>query len=240
MIRDENKCEEYLREVGILKRFTSCIKCGSARIAMIRGERFICNACKCEWTRRKDSILTITRFSYSEFLICLKYFALEFSAEQTSKEFDLNYKTVRTLFQLFRMKIGGLNEEDIERFSKIVKQDTETIGLRYIYGKVKFELITSDKDEARIKATRRRVQNSAAYFEFTFKKIKSNLQNGTGKNGYSPLDIFWRFASERLYRYRGVEQKYLILFLKEMEFRYNLRERDVFDGIIQLVNCNQF
>ena len=167
IILDENKCEEYLREVGILKSFTNCPKCESDKLGMIRGDRYRCYTCKNEWTRRKGSVLSVTRFSNAEFLICLKYFSLEFSAEQTSQEFNLNYKTVRTLFQLFRMKMGDLTEKDIERFSTIIKNETEIIGLKYSDGKVKFELTPSSDDDAKIKAIRHRVQNSAAYYEFT-------------------------------------------------------------------------
>lgn len=134
LIQNETLCEEYLRSVGILKTFTNCIGCGSTSLGMIRGDRYRCYRCKKEWSRKKYSILPLTRFSYSEFLICLKYFEVDFTAEMTSSEFDLNYKTIRMLYNLFRMKMGDIDEETLYKFSKIIKGDTETIGPNYENG----------------------------------------------------------------------------------------------------------
>ncbi|HEX2866716.1 MAG TPA: hypothetical protein VHO03_06725 [Ignavibacteriales bacterium] len=232
LIKDEDKCEEYLRSAGILKTFTNCIGCGSTSLGMIRGDRYRCYSCKKEWSRRKDSILSLTRFSYSEFLICLKYFSLEFSAEATSDEFELNYKTVKMLFNLFRMKIGDVDEAMLDKFAGIIKGDTETIGLNYKDGKVRFVLDPSTPPEVEIKAVRHRLQKSAAHYDFSYERLKNEMMN-TERQGYiSPLERFWRFAAERFYSYRGTEQKYFIIFLKELEFRFNHQNEDIFDAIV--------
>lgn len=232
LIKSEDKCEEYLRSTGILKTYTNCIGCGSTSLGMIRSDRYRCYSCKKEWSRRKDSILTITRFNYSEFLICLKYFEVEFTAEMTSSEFDLNYKTVRMLYNLFRMKIGDIDEETLDRFSKIVKGDTETIGLNCENGKVRFDLEPKPTDDALVRAKRRRVQNSAVYYEVTIEKLKTDIMEGRSNDYISPLERFWRFAAEKLFKYRGTEQAYFILYLKELEFRFNHRNEDLFDAFI--------
>ncbi|MGE5679883.1 MAG: hypothetical protein ACM34K_03285 [Bacillota bacterium] len=232
LIRNENKCEEYLRSTGILKTFTNCISCGSTSLGMIRSDRYRCYSCKKEWSRRKGSILTVTRFNYSEFLICLKYFEVEFTAEMTSSEFGLNYKTVRMLYNLFRMKMGSIDEGTLEKFSKSVKGDTKTIGLNYKNGQVSFELEPKPTDDATVKSVRHRVQNSAAYYEVTLEKLKTDIMEGKGANYISPIERFWRFAAEKLFKYRGTEQAYFILYLKELEFRFNHRGEDLLDAII--------
>lgn len=232
LIKDEDKCEDYLRSAGILKTFTSCTGCGSTSLGMIRGDRYRCYSCKKEWSRRKDSILSLTRFSYSEFLVCLKYFALESSAEMVAEEFDLNYKTVRMLLNYFRMRIGDVDETTLDKFEKIIKGDTETLGLNYIDGNVRFELEHTADDEARVKAVRHRIQNSAAYYDITYDRLKQDIKLGKGEGYLSELDRFWKFASERLIKYRGTEQKYFILFLKELEFRYNHLNGNMYEEIV--------
>ncbi|MDP4175920.1 MAG: hypothetical protein Q8933_18225 [Bacteroidota bacterium] len=109
-------------------------------------------------------------------MICLKYFALEFSAEATSDEFGLNYKTVKMLFNLFRMKIGD--------------------------------------------------------YDFSYERLKNELMNTDRQGHISQLERFWRFAAERFYSYKGTEQKYFIIFLKEIEFSFNHQNEDIFDAIV--------
>lgn len=46
---------------------------------------------------------------------------------------------------------------------------------------------------------------------------------------------FWRFAKERLRRYRGIAPERFPLYLKELEFRYNHRNADIFEEISRLL-----
>ena len=98
-IQDENRSEEFLRSRGILKTFTNCVNCESDKLGMVRGDRWKCYPCKSEWIRRKDSLLSLIRKKYSEFIRCIKFFELELTAEETSSQLKLNYKTVKFLYQ---------------------------------------------------------------------------------------------------------------------------------------------
>jgi len=99
MVQDEKLSENYLREKGILKTFKKCEKCGSDKLGMIRNDRWKCYSCKAEWSRRRDSILSLVRIKYSEFLICLKCFEIEMTAERCSKELNIYLKTVEDLYE---------------------------------------------------------------------------------------------------------------------------------------------
>lgn len=46
---------------------------------------------------------------------------------------------------------------------------------------------------------------------------------------------FWRFAKERLRRYRGIAPERFPLYLKELEFRYNRRGTDIFEEVSRLL-----
>src|ERR1035437_6093781 len=104
--QDEKKSEDYLRRVGILKTFSNCPRCNGTSLGMIRADRWKCYKCKAEWTRRKDSILSLVRIKYSKFLICLKLFEVELTAEEVSSQLNINYKTVKELYRLFRTAMG--------------------------------------------------------------------------------------------------------------------------------------
>lgn len=171
MIQDEKKSEDYLRNVGILKTFSNCPRCGSTSLAMIRGNRWVCNSCKSEWTRRKDSLLSLVRVKYSEFLLCLKFFEMELTNQTCSSELDLNYKTVEILYRNFRKTF--IEDENIIRNSiaKELKGDNIFIYVNIKDNKVKLSKnknILSPKVFIKIK--RSRIPNSAASYSLKFQK----------------------------------------------------------------------
>lgn len=49
------------------------------------------------------------------------------------------------------------------------------------------------------------------------------------------IEGFWSFAKERLLKYHGVDAEKFPLYLKELEYRYNHRDRDLFDDLIQVL-----
>ncbi len=42
------------------------------------------------------------------------------------------------------------------------------------------------------------------------------------------IEGFWSYAKVWLYHYRGVPKQYFHLYMKEIEFRFNNREKDLF------------
>jgi len=56
-----------------------------------------------------------------------------------------------------------------------------------------------------------------------------------GKVYINGIEGFWSFAKERLLKYHGVDAGKFPLYLKELEFRYNHRDRDLFDDLVQVL-----
>lgn len=54
-----------------------------------------------------------------------------------------------------------------------------------------------------------------------------------GKVHINGLEGFWAYAKERLIKHHGVSKERFPLYLKEMEFRYNHRHRDLFPLVVQ-------
>jgi transposase len=48
-----------------------------------------------------------------------------------------------------------------------------------------------------------------------------------GRDHVNGIEGFWSFAKHRLYVYRGIRREQLPLFLKECEWRFNNRDRDL-------------
>jgi len=49
------------------------------------------------------------------------------------------------------------------------------------------------------------------------------------------LEGFWNYAKTWLYHYRGVPKQNFHLYLKEIEFRFNNRNRNIFNMLINIL-----
>jgi len=59
----------------------------------------------------------------------------------------------------------------------------------------------------------------------------------SGKVYINGVEGFWSYAKERLIKFHGISKKKFPLYLKEMEFRYNNRDKNIFNLITQNL-CN--
>jgi transposase-like protein len=234
IIQDEKKSEDYLRSVGILKTFSYCPRCNGTSLGMIRGDRWKCYKCKTEWTRRKDSILGLVRIKYSEFLLCIKLFELELTAEETANQLKINFKTVQLLFNEFRKAMS-----DIDLAGALNDILTEEVELLYIHERnAKIILSLTDINNeaiARIELKRHFLQKSAAFYDFNIGNINKMMTLKIKKN-LVIFHQFLRFMKKRLYNFRGTGKKNLLLRLKEIEFRFNNQKVDIYDCIEQLIS----
>jgi len=57
----------------------------------------------------------------------------------------------------------------------------------------------------------------------------------SGKVYINGLEGFWSFAKERLIKHHGVSRKFFPLYLKELEFRYNYRQHNLFNKLCQFL-----
>lgn len=78
-----------------------------------------------------------------------------------------------------------------------------------------------------------------AYVSLVFrgKHIRITKEKGKSINeqNLNGLEGFWSYAKHWLYHYRGVPRRYFHYYLKEIEFRFNNRQEDLFDKIVQLL-----
>ena len=64
-------------------------------------------------------------------------------------------------------------------------------------------------------------------------KIDHRKQFSTGKVYINGLEGFWSYAKERLIKHHGVSKEKFPLYLKEMEFRYNNRNTQIFNILVK-------
>ncbi len=67
------------------------------------------------------------------------------------------------------------------------------------------------------------------------KEINHQKCFGRGRNHINGIEGFWSYAKERFHKYHGINKENYTLYLKEMEFRYNYRNEDLLNKLIQIV-----
>jgi transposase len=60
-------------------------------------------------------------------------------------------------------------------------------------------------------------------------RVDHGKRFSSGKVYINGLEGFWSYAKERLAKFHGVSKGKFPLYLKEMEFRYNNRDKNIFN-----------
>ena len=97
LLKNEKKVEQYLLEIGILKTFYHCEKCGSSKIGRIRRGKYKCYSCKFEWNQRKGSKLEGINLRFHKILLFMKLVDYNFNDYKIGKELGMNRGTVKKL-----------------------------------------------------------------------------------------------------------------------------------------------
>ena len=71
------------------------------------------------------------------------------------------------------------------------------------------------------------------FHEYKHESVDHNKIYVQGKVHINGMEGFWGFAKTNLAKYRGVSSGKFLLYIKEMEWRYNNRDRDLFDLLLQ-------
>lgn len=66
-----------------------------------------------------------------------------------------------------------------------------------------------------------------------------NNEFATGHKHINGIENFWGVAKVRLAKFRGLRKEYFNLHLKECEFRYNMRNEDMYHELLKLLREGQ-
>jgi transposase len=113
-------------------------------------------------------------------------------------------------------------------------------------GKVRVEVVQNVKGATLLDLTIKKVKrgslvytdrfqsyNGLVSYGFRHQRIDHGKRFANGKVYINGIEGFWSFAKERLMKYHGVDPTRFPFYLKELEFRYNYRDVDLFDRLIE-------
>ena len=178
---------------------------------------------KCKTCAKKYSLKKLQK----DDLIIIK-FCENKNALEVSKELQINYKTVKDRFDIFRKKIALFLENEYnnsihdyneyeefyyikEREKKKKKKSlSESINIMGFYSNKKVYTLLMPK------IGRRAFDIEDGFIQYlNWNKIHSLNSHQTN------LNIFWKFLEDNLKKYKGFEEDNFFYYLKESEFKFN-------------------
>ena len=66
-------------------------------------------------------------------------------------------------------------------------------------------------------------------------KVKHSKTFGKGHNHINGIEGFWSYAKERFHKYHGINKKNYLPYIKEMEFRFNHRNEQLYSLLIAIL-----
>jgi transposase len=183
----------------------------------------------------------------------IKLFELELSAKKIAEQIDLSYPTVLKALTVMRMAIVA-NSPDLHLLTGEIELDESyfggkrkgkrgrgafnkvpVFGILERDGIVKVEVVSDVSAETLLNLTIKTVRRGSIVYTdalmccgYRHLKVDHGKRLSSGKVYINGLEGFWGYAKERLIKHHGVSKQKFPLYLKEMEFRYNNRNTEIF------------
>ena len=125
---------------------------------------------------------------------------------------------------------------------------TPVFGILERNGKVKVEVVPDVKSDTLKNLTIQKVKrgsliytdtyrsyNGLVSYGFKHERINKSYSFANGKVYINGIEGFWSYAKERLMKFHGVSKTRFPLYLKELEFRYNNRQKNMYELILEAI-----
>ena len=179
-------------------------------------------------------------------MLILYYFYLELSASKTADELDIDYGVVHRKFMQFRKRIAEYCNQEAKKLNGELEIDESYFGGRR-KGKVHTKIVENVSAEILMNEIKNKTEKGSVFYTDGWKSYKSLHQFGKhniirhdkdefakAKNHINGIEGFWSFAKERFYKYHGINKNNYPFYLKEMEFRFNHRNENVFNLLFDI------
>lgn len=204
-------------------RLPACPRCGFVTSYFLSDGRLQCRGCRHKYTPFPKEFRLDLRTIQE--LIAL-FWAMT-PSNDAARQLDINRKTVQRFFHRVRLRIAG----DAEAALPDLKGRMELQG--FLVGEVsgngdrgrtwhRLPLFGLFNEQGRV-----RLVSQSAPDQYTISGLEglSYISVNSGAACDGACQEFWRFARRSLKCYRGGFRANFPLFMREMEFRYNSRQR---------------
>ena len=265
LVLTDNYASKHIRKLCWKNHQKYCTRCGCRKVVKLNDGRYRCRKCKYSFREFTNRHIGRIRLSCKDWLWLIKLFSLEVSTRIIAKELDMNYKTALNATDVIResiiqhapdYKMSGRIEMDESYFGGKRKgkrgrgaaNKVPVFGILERKGRVSVTIVPNVSAETLLGLTVKKVKRGSIVYTDKWKSYDSlmfcgyrhmNVDHGerfaNGKVHINGLEGFWSFAKQRLAKFSGASPRKFPLYLKEMEFRYNHRDEDIFEILVNYV-----
>jgi len=244
-----------LQRIEEIINSTSCPICDGKTVYHLQDGRNKCKSCSLKFSINKyrDELRIIRYFSleipgrkaardlgFSYNKVSRRY--MEYRLEM-SKYLHAEYKKLAGEIECDESYFGGRKKGPRGRGSR---DKVKVFGMLEQQGRIFTVIVDNVSAETLMNEIKQHAQKGSVFYTDKFKSYKSlkfygkhitidhGKEYGKGNRHINGLEGFWSFAKERLIKYHGVSKKYFHLYLKEMEFRYNYRNENLYHKLVKI------
>jgi transposase len=245
IIKTEKSARRYI--IGCCEKTggVRCQSCGSDKAYVIEnGERRRCARCGHSFHPLQGRWIHRVKISSQKWLWIIKLFELDNPTSTISEETGISYPTVLKAVETIRWAIIGdsITCADVEFGCSL---DTSVPILGASSGEHISVQVLETIPAERIRCTGRLAggwmicaDKNLTYGSLMYGNEKLTLVD-KGEHFprlriyFSGMDGFWQYTRERLTKRHGISLEKLMLYIREMEFRYMHRDEQLFDLLVE-------
>lgn len=237
-------------------RGNKCFYCGKYGLYRLKDKRLKCKKCDAKYSIRKlKRDLNILYFFYLELsarkaarelgisykTVISKYMLFR---ERIADYLDEQFTRLRGELELDETYFGGKRKGKRGRGAH---NKAIVFGILERNGKVYVKVVPNVRAETLMEEIESKSVKGSVFYTDDFKSYKSLKQFGKhhiinkqysyakGRTHINGIEGFWSYAKERFHKYHGIKMKNYPLYLKEMEFRFNCRNEDIYALLVDII-----
>jgi transposase len=265
LLKDEKSACRYLKKLLWKNYHKFCIRCRCFRVYTLRDGRYRCGRCKYTFNDFTGRWISKVNVKYDDWIWAVKLFSLGISTRKISEETGISYPAALKAVGIIRRSIVVHNKEytasgnvelDEAYFGGRRKGNrgrgaggkVPVFGILERNGKVSVSIVPNVSAETLLSLTVKKVKRGSIVYTDKWKsydslmfcgyrhlKLDHDKRFSRGKVHINGMEGFWSYAKERLAKHHGVSPKKFPLYIKEQEFRYNNRDKDIFEILLNYV-----
>ena len=263
LINSESAANRLIRHRRYKNGRVFCHGCGHKKVYRLGEGRYRCGRCKYTFGLLTGTWLGQAKVSVSTWLWLIKLFELEVTAHQAARQLRVSYPTVLRAFTLIRRAILAEEEPELLRREVEADESyfgghrkgkrgrgaagkVPVFGILERRGRVSVTVVPDVKAQTLLEQAVKKVKRGSLVYTDKYRGYDAlafcgyrhlNVDHGKtftrGKVHINGLEGFWSYAKTRLIKHHGVSPEKFPLYLYEMQFRYNHRQKDVFELLLK-------
>lgn len=233
-----------------------CVFCNKTKILRLKDGRI-----KCKFCNKRYSLTKLKRDIQALYYFYLELSASKTAKEMNlnyktirSRFMDFR-KSIKEYSDNQAKKLNGKLELDESYFGgkrkgnrgRGANNKAIVFGILERKGKVYLKIVEKVSKETLFNEIEKKTKKGSVFYTDGFKSYNSLHQFGKhnvikhsedvfakGHNHINGIEGFWSYAKERFHKYHGIKKNNYPFYLKEMEFRYNFRNENVFNLLFDI------